>query len=358
MQPCFHGFLWRFSLIYSVILPGGVRCRLLVSLESTISLTDAIQVVVLGYAVNNLLPARLGEFFRAGLLSERTGLPYVQTLTVTVLERIFDGLALLFFLAIACLIFPANFAVSSLRFAGLLFGTMAVILFFMRIFPHSFISLCSRITYLMGPRFHDFMVRAMSHTIQGIGYLKGASELFLISGLSLVVWFLEAGMFLLLLPAFGLSMNIWVALFAMAVTNLAIMIPSTPGYIGTFHFFCMQALVVTGVNSETAFGFAGLVHLVFYAPITFLGIFIILAYQIRVGETIALAAVSVAGNRCRQESWRPGDLEKTIGRHRKDDRCNCGSHDPAVASFGRCEGNSRNGCSFCAGSNQQSVGSP
>src|SRR5262245_25585033 len=68
----------------------GVRCRLLVSREATLDLTTATNVVVLGYAVNNILPARLGELARAGMLARNTGLPFVQSLTVTFLERILD----------------------------------------------------------------------------------------------------------------------------------------------------------------------------------------------------------------------------------------------------------------------------
>ena len=38
----------------------GVRCKMLVSRTATLSLPAATNVVVLGYAVNNILPARLG----------------------------------------------------------------------------------------------------------------------------------------------------------------------------------------------------------------------------------------------------------------------------------------------------------
>src|SRR5689334_5200742 len=53
----------------------GVRCRLLVRREATIGLPTASNIVVVGYASNNVLPARLGEFVRAGMLAERTGMP-------------------------------------------------------------------------------------------------------------------------------------------------------------------------------------------------------------------------------------------------------------------------------------------
>src|SRR5688572_6303458 len=39
----------------------GLRCQRLVSREAQLTLPTATNVVVLGYAVNNVLPARLGE---------------------------------------------------------------------------------------------------------------------------------------------------------------------------------------------------------------------------------------------------------------------------------------------------------
>src|SRR5260370_1056738 len=52
----------------------GARLRRLVSREATLTLPTSTGVVVVGYAVNNILPARLGELARAWMLTERSGL--------------------------------------------------------------------------------------------------------------------------------------------------------------------------------------------------------------------------------------------------------------------------------------------
>ena len=43
----------------------GLRCRWLVSNDTDLPLSTATNIVVLGYAVNNVLPARMGEVARA-----------------------------------------------------------------------------------------------------------------------------------------------------------------------------------------------------------------------------------------------------------------------------------------------------
>ena len=73
------------------MLLRGLRLKQLVSTEASLTVSTASNIIAVGYATNNILPARLGEFARAGMLAERTGLPYALSLTVTFLERLLDG---------------------------------------------------------------------------------------------------------------------------------------------------------------------------------------------------------------------------------------------------------------------------
>jgi len=49
-------------------------------------------------------------------------------------------------------------------------------------------------------------------------------------------------------------------------------IPSTPGYVGTFHYLCQIALVMFGVSSSEALSFAVIAHLVGVAPVALVGL--------------------------------------------------------------------------------------
>lgn len=81
-------------------LVRGQRLRVLVRRESKLSLATATNIVVIGYASNNVFPARLGELVRVGVLAERTGVPLAQSLAITFIERILDGLAILVLLQV------------------------------------------------------------------------------------------------------------------------------------------------------------------------------------------------------------------------------------------------------------------
>jgi hypothetical protein len=103
------------------------------------------------------------------------------------------------------------------------------------------------------------------------------------------VWVIEAMMFLLVMPAFGLPARFDWALLALGVTNLGTVVPSTPGFIGPYHYLCMQTLVLLGVSSVTASTYAITVHAVFYVPITLWGVGVVMRYGIELRRFVAAA---------------------------------------------------------------------
>ena len=63
-------------------------------------------------------------------------------------------------------------------------------------------------------------------------------------------------------------------MFSVFITStLSTLIPSAPGYIGTFHFVSSQTLNLFNVNNFTAGFFAIISHLVLVIPTIFISIF-------------------------------------------------------------------------------------
>lgn len=268
----------------------GVRCRMLVSREAKLGLSTATNVVVLGYAVNNVLPARLGEIARAGLLAQTSGLPFVQSLTVTVLERVLDGLCLLLLLVVAGQMLPdPGWIKTTLELGGLVFGVATIGVVLAVAAPSALLGITGRVAHKFGSRVHDLAVKLVSQLVAGVSYVRTFSSAIAVTALSILVWLFEAGMFFALLPAFGIRADPWLALVAMCVTNLGILAPSTPGFIGPFHFFAMRAVALAGVSEPVAFSYAVLVHLSFYIPITLWGVGIAFTYGISLGEMLSRA---------------------------------------------------------------------
>jgi glycosyltransferase 2 family protein len=268
----------------------GRRCELLVRGHAPLPLVTATNVVVVGYASNNVFPARMGELVRAGLLAERTGIPVAQSLVVTFIERLLDGIAILVLLLFASInTTPAPWIRRLAEIGGLIFGAAALVLVLGAAYPSVLVSVASRLTIRLGPKWHDRMVRLAATVNAAASNLRRPRVAGPILLTSLVVWLLESAMFATLFAALDLPISPWRAILAMSVTNLGILAPSTPGFIGTFHYFCSEALIAQGVVRETALAYAVIAHLTFFVPITIWGALCVLYYGVQVGDVAALA---------------------------------------------------------------------
>jgi hypothetical protein len=272
-------------------LVRGQRLRVLVRGETMLTLPTASNVVVVGYASNNVFPARLGEFVRAGMLVERSGIPLSQALTITFIERLLDGIAIL------VLLLAGTFGLASrpawiwevAQVGSLIFGVALCVVLVAVFLPSAVLSTASRASARLSTKWRD-RVLAMATSITSAGAcLRRPRDAMAIGAYSLVVWTLESLMFAFILPVFGLPLRMASAMVAMSVTNLGILVPSSPGFVGSFHFFCSQAIASQGVPASTAMAYALLVHLAFYIPVTLWGAGAILWYGVQVGATAAMA---------------------------------------------------------------------
>ena len=89
------------ALYFVALYFRALRWRYLLSPIGAFRVGRLYSVVVIGYMVNNLAPARLGELARAYLLSRREECSAGAALATITVERVFDGLTLLAFAALA-----------------------------------------------------------------------------------------------------------------------------------------------------------------------------------------------------------------------------------------------------------------
>ena len=185
----------------------GFRCRLLVAREASLPLYTAANVVVVGYAANNVFPARLGELIRAGMLTERTGIPVAQSLTITLIERVLDGLAILTLLVVCLLSAEGaapDFAARVVEVAAIVFGSALVGLLLAMHAPGLVVTIASRVGSRLSQGWHDRLVRLASNITNAGACLRDARGVAWLALSSIVIWVLETGMFLAVLRAFDL----------------------------------------------------------------------------------------------------------------------------------------------------------
>ncbi len=271
----------------------GARTRILLTRGRPITLLTATNAVVLGSGVNNMLPARLGELARAGLLSKRSGLPFLQALTIVFLERVLDGLMIMLAFIVAAWLLPVPEWMTDVAiFAGAVFLVALVGIGAALLFPLLLPILVTRYFRWLPAKLNDLMLRLAFDVTRTITPLRDPVLALGGSLLSALAWICEAIAYLLLLPSFGIASSVSAGLLTMSLTNLGILLPSSPGFVGPFDYFCMQAVVFLGTAEAIALSYAISMHLLIYATNTLWAVAILSVLGVKLTQTIALTKVA------------------------------------------------------------------
>lgn len=266
---------------YLFVLPGvvlylagvwlrAVRWRYLLAPLGSFRTHRLFPPIVMGFAINNLLPGKLGLVARAYFLGQREGVNKVASAATVVLDNIFDTLALLFLLIALALFFPLE---GWLRHVVLLimalYGGFLILFFSLAASPRRVRRLARP---LLRSPWGEKLEGWLESSFQGMASLRQPTSLIRIFTFSLLVWLLEAAVFYLLALAFQLNLPFATFLLAAAIANLALVIPSLPGGIGPFEYFGKQTLVLFGAREALATAYMGVLHLVILFPVTLLGL--------------------------------------------------------------------------------------
>ena len=274
----FRGATWGWVLFAMVPFAAGLwvralRWRLILRPTVDIDAVEATSLVVIGYAANNLLPIRAGEVVRAVLVERSTGAARMLVLGTIVVERIFDGLVLALFLAVALATAGSN---DTLRVLALLaavgFTVMMVFLAWLAARPDHASGQLVRLLRFVPARFRARAREWLGSFLGGLGQLRGIRAWTLVLGSTALSWGLEATSYWLIGEGFGLGLDPWLYLGVAGAANLAIAAPSTAGGIGPFEFFAREVLVVFGLGSAVGTAYAIAVHALILVPVVLAGL--------------------------------------------------------------------------------------
>lgn len=261
-------------------------------------------VLMSGFAANNLLPARVGEFVRAFLLSREEGVKPSLALATIVVERVCDGLTLIALMALTLLFAPIPVTDAKLQAvelaAALIFGAATLALLALLFFPRPILAAIRACLRPVPPRFAARVTGLLDAFIDGLDALRSPAAVARLAGLSALVWLCEGATFACVLLAFpiGLTRGEWLAAttFLLVFVNLGIMIPAAPGYVGTYQLFAKLALGAFAVAQAAAVALSFVAHALQYTLITGLGLLCLwrLGFSPRalgaMGTTTAVAA--------------------------------------------------------------------
>ena len=246
---------------------------LLRPVKSGIGFGHLFSTIIIGWTTNNLLPARVGELVRAYLIGKRESISKSASLATIVVERILDGFILLVFLFASMLLLTNP--LETLHF-GLyvlaVFILILAILVFMTFKNDLALVYFKKAVKILPDRFSASMIGLFEAFLKGLQSLRDARQT--LKGLTLSggLWAIEALVYYLILRSFGLVLPIYAATVLLAVVNIGVILPSSPGALGTFQFFCVLGLGFFSVDKSTALALSVVLQSVMWFPVTLLGL--------------------------------------------------------------------------------------
>jgi uncharacterized protein (TIRG00374 family) len=254
--------VWLRSVRWGLLLP-----------EHVVKTSTLFRALVVGFTVNNLLPLRMGEIARAYLLARWCRISYGATIASLVVERVLDGLSLAILLLAALSVVRAPgylLAVGVLAAGGFLTGAALLALAAWR--ASTLIRLSHFVSGFLPARFGQRLVGLGESFARSLALVHDPARLLRLLGLSLLAWCFELGLFFVLLLAFGLPASYPLALLVGSAANFATLIPSSPGYVGTFDGVLINVLRdVAGIAAGQAAAYDVVVHAALFLPVVVVG---------------------------------------------------------------------------------------
>ncbi|MEW5867897.1 MAG: lysylphosphatidylglycerol synthase transmembrane domain-containing protein [Chloroflexota bacterium] len=247
-------------------------------------------IVVIGYAGNNIFPARAGEVLRAVILKRREDVSISASLATIIVERVYDGVVMLAFVFVnltelARLTADSGFVgdIRSLALigSGAFIGALAVFLL-AAMFPERTSNLTKRIVLRFFPvRYQESVLGFAERFLGGLESLRSPREALMVFLTSVVIWLLETVKYWFLMRGFSFVVSFFTLMLMNGIANLVTTIPSAPGYVGTFDAAGKAVLVAYGIDPNVAFSYTIVLHAALLVPITLLGLYYLAQEGIR-----------------------------------------------------------------------------
>lgn len=248
---------------------------------------------IIGFAANCVLPARLGEFVRANFLGQSEKISKSSVFGTIVVERFFDGFTLLLILVIGLVgtTFPEEWQKIALKLRStgiLLFAGYILVIIMLWTFKYKsrfFLGLINRLLFFLSDKYRDKILDIIQNFSLGLividtpaGWLKAVLY-------SVVLWSIPLYQIQLVEYALGIHLPFIAAFIILTMGALGVIIPSSPGFIGTYHLAVQYGFIFYNINKAEALSGAIILHAVFFFPTILFGLISFFLMQGHFNET-------------------------------------------------------------------------
>ncbi|MBN2208962.1 MAG: flippase-like domain-containing protein [Candidatus Coatesbacteria bacterium] len=286
--------LLTLACIFACYWARGVRWTFLLRPLKRVKVGASFSATIIGFTASNVLPMRAGEFVRAYVLGKNENIRATSTFATIVVERLCDGFCVLAILVLALTVMPfpeapdpatlsaqnlqkivAVITIERLRYfgystLGLYLGIISVLVF-LHFAPKKTELVISKLLFFAPKTVIHKVTETLQSFSEGIASINTPRQAGNVVLWSLITWGLIVFAPWLMALAFDLTLPIYMGFFVTAILSLAVMLPSSPGFLGIFQVAVAAAMVLLGVPEQVATSYALVLWALSIIPVTILG---------------------------------------------------------------------------------------
>ena len=280
VQP---GWLVAAVSVYLSSFPvRALRWGLILRVQKVLSLRELMAPVFVGYTVNNILPARAGEIYRAHLLGRRAEMSRSGVAASIVVERTFDGLMLVCVILLVFVLFPQeDYLGGTALITGLVFLALAAGILFYSLTVDKSHRAIDRGLGLLPLALRELLVSRLSFFLRGIRGISTVGGFLTAGTYTTLIWILDACAIAFVVASFGVTLPLVGFVLVFALVALSTTLPSGPGYVGPFQYAFVVSLGTFAVSRETALAISVVAQLALLGSVTLVGLVLLLKEQLR-----------------------------------------------------------------------------
>ncbi len=276
-------YVWLIPAVGIVVvgqLARAARWQVLFGTGARPDFRASFAILSVGYLVSNLLPLRLGDPLRAWLVETRTPAGGAEAMATLLVERAIDFLTIVALLAIWVPV-PASRLLRDELGAGewaepvglrLVVAVLVALVYITWVLvsiagPAAGRSTTRILRRLGAPeRLSDQAGRLVSGFAAGFAPLRRPRTAIFTVSWTILVWLIGGCGYWLIMRSFDLRLPFAAAVFCLGATALFAVLPSSPGYIGVFHYAIRVGLAIYSegwqdpISDATALSYAIVLH--------------------------------------------------------------------------------------------------
>lgn len=252
--------------------------------DKVLSFAQSTKVLVLGFFMNNLLPARAGELVRAHLGSRVSNEKRTLVLATIASERLADGLMLsLMFIAFAIGIGDQAYS-KNLLYVALLFGAVAIGVIVVLLLRTHVFALAEKLHTRFDNKASEYSLDRLKVFVNGLAPLFARSKIVRISVWTVIIWGTELLVYISVLKAYGATISLPYSVLFLVSVNFSSLVPAAPGGFGVIEAIASAVLVSIGIEKEHALSMVFSQHIIQYLVVGVPGLLIMFSWKLKLEE--------------------------------------------------------------------------